>query len=117
MNLGKGYGFLGENIANINITSVLANGAMPGSAFTSSLVGNGLAFSLNGYAGVSSTASGSYLATNILIGFAGNEAGNAVGKLAINQLGGGKLPSSYMSGIIGGYLSGGGQWINELANK
>ncbi len=93
------------------------NAAMPGSAFTSSLVGNSLAFSFNGWAGVSSTASGTYLTTNILLGYAGNKIGAGVVSLVGSNLNAGTFLNNYSGNIIGNYLSGGGQWINELSNK
>ncbi len=117
MNIGKGYGFLGNNLANINIASVGANFAMPGSALGSSAIGNIFDLRINGYAGVSSTASGINIAANVILGYAGNKIGSGLTNISGTYMNGGDLLNNFSGNLLGNYFGSGGQYILELSSK
>lgn len=82
------YGFLGNNLNNINVTSLASSLLMPNSAIGSAILGNTFKFTLgNGYAGISSNASGAYIITNIGLDYLGGRVGAVHGKFLGNMLG------------------------------
>ncbi|MBC7934127.1 MAG: hypothetical protein H7Y86_02030 [Rhizobacter sp.] len=116
VNIGR-YGFTRDVIGNINIMSVAGNFLMPQNALGSSVMGSGLALNLNGnWGGVSGSAQGSLIVTNIGIGYAGNLFGNGLSNTFINQ-GAGKLAGNYSGDNLGNMVSGVGQYINEEIHK
>ena len=91
---------------------------MPGSAFGSSLVGNGLNFSIEGgYAGISATANASTIGWSILLGYGGNKLGSGLGNLAGKYMNAGGFWNNYTANIFGNYVGNGGQFILENANR
>jgi len=82
------YGFLGNNLNNINVTSLASSLLMPNSVIGSAILGNTFKFTLeNGYAGISSNASGAYIITNIGLDYLGGRVGDVHGKFLGNMLG------------------------------
>jgi RHS repeat-associated protein len=82
------YGFLGNNLNNINVTSLASSLLMPNSEIGSAIVGNTFKFTWeNGYAGISSNANGAYIITNIGLDYLGGRVGDVHGKFLGNMLG------------------------------
>lgn len=109
--------FLGNNISNINIASGIANGAMPGSTIGSSVIGNGLNFSLSGWQGVSASNSGTMTLMNMFLGLGGNKIGDGLGKLSRNFLQSNEFQSHFIGNLFGDYIGYGSQTINEFGNQ
>lgn len=74
------YGFGADNLNSINFSAVGAELILPKSALGSAIIGNSFKFTLeSGYNGVSSTASGTYILTNIGLNYGANKVGEVHG--------------------------------------
>src|SRR5690606_23778109 len=102
MNALGGRGFGTNNLTNINGASIIGNLLAPNSPFTSSFIGSGFNFSYKGYSGISATAPGSIIATNISIGYIGNLMGNGMG----NYIEPNSALGSFGGNIFGNGMSG-----------
>ncbi|MGN6264720.1 MAG: hypothetical protein ACTHM5_03555 [Ginsengibacter sp.] len=78
----------GRCVSLIQYFSLASSLLMPNSAIGSAILGNTFKFTLeNGYAGISSNASGAYIITNIGLDYLGGRVGDVHGKFLGSMLG------------------------------
>ena len=115
------YGAGFKNLSNINIASIGANIAAPGSAgiLASSLMGNGLTTTLQGgYQGIGSKkADYSNMSVNAILSVGGGKLGNGLDKAFSKYLKAGEITSNAASNLISESVSGAAQKIVEMDKK